>query len=90
MSILVTGGSGYIGSHTLIELINKGYRDLISVDNYSNSNVSTYERVEKITGVVVKHYPIDLTDQNSCKLLFEQEKLKVLFTLLHLNQSQNL
>lgn len=75
MSILITGGAGYIGSHTLIELINKGYKDLISVDNYSNSTASTYKRVEKITGVAVKHYNIDLTNKDSCELLFEQEKI---------------
>ena len=76
MSILVTGGAGYIGSHTLIELINQGYKNIISVDNYSNSDESTYARVKEITGVSVKKYTIDLTDKKSCNQLFEEEKIE--------------
>lgn len=76
MSILVTGGAGYIGSHTLIELINQGYKNIISVDNYSNSDESTYARIKEITGVSVKKYAIDLTDKKSCTRLFEEEKIE--------------
>lgn len=76
MSILVTGGAGYIGSHTIIELLNQGVKSIISVDNYSNSNSSTYERIEQITGVKVISYNIDLTDFEACRELFQKEEIK--------------
>lgn len=75
MSILVTGGAGYIGSHTLIELIDQGYNDIISVDNFSNSDESTYRRIEKISGVSIKNYEIDLTNKSACEKLFEDENI---------------
>lgn len=49
--ILVTGGAGYIGSHTIVTLIEKGYRKIVSLDNFSNSRPETYELIEKITGI---------------------------------------
>ena len=49
MAILLTGGAGYIGSHTCVELLNAGY-DVIVVDNLNNSSVEALNRVEKITG----------------------------------------
>ncbi len=49
MAILVTGGAGYIGSHTVVELQNAGY-DVVVVDNLANSSEKSLERVEKITG----------------------------------------
>ena len=54
MSILVTGGTGYIGSHACVELIEAGY-DIIVVDNLSNSSEKSLERVEKITGKKLDH-----------------------------------
>lgn len=57
--VLVTGGTGYIGSHTLIDLINNGF-EVISIDNLTNSNDNVLDGVEKITGVRVKNYRIDL------------------------------
>ncbi len=71
IQILLTGGAGYIGSHTIIELINKGY-DVISADNYSNSTPKTYERIQKITGQSVKHFGVDLCDLFLTKQLFEE------------------
>ncbi len=57
--ILVTGGCGYIGSHTIVDLIENGY-EVISVDNNSRSNAGILEGVEKITGKTVKNYKVDL------------------------------
>ena len=51
-TILVTGGAGYIGTHTDVELLNKGY-DVVCVDNYSNSSPKALDRVEEITGKTV-------------------------------------
>ena len=60
--ILVTGGTGYIGSHTTVELINKGY-EVVIIDNLSNSEVGVVDSIEKITGTRPKFYEIDLLDQ---------------------------
>ncbi len=57
MSILVTGGAGYIGSHTVIELVNAGY-DVVVVDNLCNSSKESMNRVEEITGKAVKFYEV--------------------------------
>jgi UDP-glucose 4-epimerase len=59
MNILVTGGAGYIGSHTIIELINSGH-GVVAVDNLSNSSSESLRRVEKITGVKIPFYEVDL------------------------------
>lgn len=69
--ILVTGGAGYIGSHTIIELISEGYT-VISADNYSNSTETTYERIKKITGVDIKYYNVDLCDPVLTKKIFAE------------------
>lgn len=69
--ILVTGGAGYIGSHTIIELLNSGY-DILSVDNYSNSSVSTYNRIEKITGKKILFEELDLSHQLDTNAFFER------------------
>lgn len=75
MTVLVTGGAGYIGAHTIIELIQKGYTEIISVDNYSNSEEKTYERIETITNHKVKYYFTDLTKEADCKKLFVENKI---------------
>ena len=59
MSILVTGGAGYIGSHTVVELQNAGY-EVVVVDNLSNSSRESLKRVEKITGKPVTFYEADI------------------------------
>ena len=53
MSILVTGGLGYIGSHTVIELLNKGYNPIV-VDNLSNAKIEMVDQIKKITGKILK------------------------------------
>ena len=63
MNILVTGGAGYIGSHTCVELLQNGY-EVIVVDNLCNSKEESLRRVEEITGKSVKFYKIDLLDQD--------------------------
>lgn len=70
--ILVTGAAGYIGSHTLVELIYKGYQ-LVSIDNLSNSFSSAFDGVESITGVSVSNYEIDLCDLEATKNVFLNE-----------------
>ncbi len=71
--ILVTGGAGYIGSHTVIELINAGY-DPIVVDNFSNSSGWILQNVEKITGQKIKFYHIDCRDYKKLKEVLKIEK----------------
>jgi UDP-glucose 4-epimerase len=70
MKILVTGGTGYIGSHTVVELIQKGFEVLI-VDNLSNSTAAVIERIEMITGVKPPLEVFDLCDANKTRMLFE-------------------
>ena len=64
MAILVTGGAGYIGSHTVVELQNSGY-DVIVCDNLSNSSRTSLERVKMITGKDVPFYLADIRDRNA-------------------------
>ena len=61
MKILVTGGAGYIGSHTCVELLNKGY-EVVVIDNFDNSSPKSIERVKKITGKPVTLYTGDVRD----------------------------
>ena len=72
MKILITGGAGYIGSHTIIEIIQNTDWEIISLDNYSNSTEETYDRVEKITGKRVKFYEVDLRDLKSTESVFKE------------------
>jgi UDP-glucose 4-epimerase len=72
MKILVTGGAGYIGSHTIIELIKNTNWDIISVDNYSTSSEETYKRIEKITGKTIKYYHVDLKDVDATTKIFQE------------------
>ncbi len=74
MSILVTGGAGYIGSHTCIELLNNNY-DVIVVDNLCNSSFEALKRVEKITGKKVKFYETDVCDKNALTNIFKENKI---------------
>lgn len=75
MAILITGGAGYIGSHTLIEVLEQCSEDVISIDNYLNSSEKTYKRIEKISGKTVKHYNLDLTDINKLQEFFNQHHI---------------
>lgn len=65
--ILVTGGCGYIGSHTIIDLLDEGY-EVISIDNYSNSSPETLDQIQAVTDVLVTNYNVDLRDRQA---LFE-------------------
>jgi len=74
MKILVTGGTGYIGSHTVVELINNGY-DVVVVDNFSNSKPIVLDRLKEITGKDIKFYEIDLCDKDKLKVVFDENKI---------------
>jgi UDP-glucose 4-epimerase len=69
--ILVTGGCGYIGSHTIVDLIESGY-EVISVDNNSRSNPRILEGVEKITGKKIKNYKVDLCNFDDTFAIFQE------------------
>lgn len=69
--ILVTGGTGYIGSHTLVDLIQNGF-EVISVDNLSNSTEESLDGVEQITGKKIKNYPIDLANLKATRSIFQE------------------
>lgn len=69
--ILVTGGCGYIGSHTIVDLIEHGF-DVISIDNMINADDSALDGIAAITGVTVKNYNIDLCDESATKQVFAE------------------
>ena len=73
-TVLVTGGAGFIATHTDIELLNKGY-DVISVDNYGNSSPVALERVEQITGKPVKRYDGDVRDEALMERVFAENNI---------------
>ena len=72
--ILVTGGAGYIGTHTCVELIKKGY-EVVAVDNYVNSSEESIKRVEKITGKEVKIYNADVRNKSALDKIFTEQKI---------------
>ncbi len=74
MKILVTGGAGYIGTHTCVELIQEGH-DVIVLDNLSNSSVTALDRVKEITGVMPKFYKVDLMDKEGLESVFANENI---------------
>ena len=71
--ILVTGGCGYIGSHTIVDLIENGF-DVISIDNNSRSTKYLLDGIEKITGKKVKNYKVDLADYNDTRAVFQENE----------------
>ena len=74
MAILLTGGAGYIGSHTCVEMLNAGY-DVIVVDNLNNSSVESLNRVEKITGKKVKFYEENVCNYDALHKIFSENKI---------------
>lgn len=73
-TILVTGGAGYIGSHTCVELLQAGY-DVVVVDNLCNSSRESLKRVEEITGKPVSFYEVDLLNEPALEQVFQNEKV---------------
>ena len=74
MSILVTGGAGYIGSHTCLELLKAGY-EVVVADNLCNSSEEAVRRVEKIAGKPVKFYQADILDREALNKIFDTEEI---------------
>jgi UDP-glucose 4-epimerase len=73
-TILVTGGAGYIGSHTIIELLETTNFNVVSIDNFSNSSEKTFDRIEKITGKRIYNHNIDICDMVALTKVFEEDK----------------
>ena len=73
MKIIVTGGAGFIGSHTVVELINNGFEPVI-IDDFRNAEPFILDQVEKITGIMIKNYPVNCGNMKSMKEIFKKEK----------------
>ena len=74
MSILVTGGAGYIGSHTCVELLNAG-KDIVLIDNFSNSKTDVLDSIKKITKKDFKFYGVNYLDRESLERVFSENKI---------------
>lgn len=79
--ILVTGGAGYIGSHTIVEILEQGKYDVVSIDNFSNSYPEVFKQIKKLTGLTVPNYAVDLTDRKAIDKVFK--KYKNIETVIH-------
>ena len=75
MAILVTGGAGYIGSHTCVEMQNAGY-DIVVIDNLDNSSAEALKRVEKITGKAIKFYEEDVRNKEALRKIFSENDIE--------------
>lgn len=75
MGILITGGAGYIGSHTVVELLNDGY-EVVVVDNFSNSKPEVLNRIRQITGKDLKFYEADILDENIMDSIFKENNIE--------------
>ena len=75
MKILVTGGLGYIGSHTCVELLNSGY-EVIVVDNLYNSSLDVIDKIEQITGKKIKFYEADVCDYEAVNKIFNENSIE--------------
>lgn len=76
MSVLLTGGAGFIGSHTAVEMIRAGY-NIVIADNLSNSSPKVLKRIEAITGVQPQFYAIDVSDKAALRRLFSENQIEV-------------
>ncbi|MCZ0756852.1 UDP-glucose 4-epimerase GalE [Geobacillus zalihae] len=74
MAILVTGGAGYIGSHTCVELLNAGY-EIVVIDNFCNSKPESLKRISEITGKEFKFYKVDLLNRDELETVFSENKI---------------
>ncbi len=74
MAILLPGGAGYIGSHTAVELLNDN-KEIVIIDNFSNSNPSVLDKIKKITGKDFKFYEIDYTNREELEKVFKENKI---------------
>ena len=74
MTILITGGAGYIGSHTALELLNEGY-DVVVYDNLCNSSKESIKRVEELTGKKIRFYEGDVQDEEALLEMFKIQKI---------------
>ena len=74
MRILVTGGTGYIGSHTIVELVNRGY-EVVAVDDFSNSKPIILDKIKQITGKEITFYELDVCDKEKLRRVFEENKI---------------
>ena len=75
MSILVTGGAGFIGSHTCVELLDAGY-EVVVVDNLYNASRKSMDRIEQITGKKPTFYEADILDREALNKIFEKEQIE--------------
>ena len=75
MAILITGGTGYIGSHTVVELLKKG-EDIVVVDNFSNSKPEVLDKLKTITGKEIKFYELDLLDETKLEVVFKENDIE--------------
>jgi len=75
MAILVTGGAGYIGSHTVVELLNEG-EEIVIVDNFCNSTPDALDKIKKITGKDFKFYEVDLLDEENLEKVFKENNIE--------------
>ena len=75
MTVLVTGGAGYIGSHAAIELLNCGY-DIVMLDNFSNSKKEVINRIKEISGKDFTFYEVDLLDYDRINEIFKQHPIE--------------
>ena len=74
MNVLVTGGAGYIGSHTCVELLESGY-GVVDIDNLCNSNAESLNRVQQLTGKTLKFYEGDVRDEALLRRIFQENEI---------------
>ena len=75
MSILLPGGAGYIGSHTAVELLNEG-KEIVIVDNFSNSKPEVLDKIKEITGKSFKFYEMDCLDRQALDKVFKENEIE--------------